>query len=283
MLDYAANGVVHWPLETIRASFVRTCATASVDPDQAVLDFVGNDSEPRQFWQRVVANLAAGRIRLVFVADAIPPELRRIVEFLNEQMDPAEVLAIEIRQFVRGDLRTLVPSVIGQTTQAEARKTGSQGEWDEASFLKKLEERGDRVGQQVLREVLEWAVRHRLRLWWGRGSFDGSVLPGISHRGIEYWPIALRTGTRQAHVQVQFAPLKNRPPFDEPVRREEMRARLNRIADVNLPPESIERYPGIPMAVFAKQDARRQLIATLDWVVDQIKSAASPAGTQTQA
>lgn len=37
---------------------------------------------------------------MVFVADTIPTELRRIVEFLNEQIDPAEILAVEVRQFV---------------------------------------------------------------------------------------------------------------------------------------------------------------------------------------
>ena len=30
---------------------------------------------------------------MIFIADKIPPELRRVVEFLNLQMDPAEVLA----------------------------------------------------------------------------------------------------------------------------------------------------------------------------------------------
>jgi hypothetical protein len=30
--------------------------------------------------------LQAGRIRMMFVADRVPDELRRIVEFLNEQM-----------------------------------------------------------------------------------------------------------------------------------------------------------------------------------------------------
>ena len=44
-------------------------------------------------------NLQAGKIRLIFVADVIPSELRRIVEFLNQQMDPGEVLAVEIRQY----------------------------------------------------------------------------------------------------------------------------------------------------------------------------------------
>lgn len=43
----------------------------------------------------------------------IPPELRRVVEFLNEQMDPAEVLAIEVKQFI-GEEITLVPESWGK-------------------------------------------------------------------------------------------------------------------------------------------------------------------------
>ncbi len=34
---------------------------------------------------------------MVFVADVIHPELKRIVEFLNAQMSPAEVIALELR------------------------------------------------------------------------------------------------------------------------------------------------------------------------------------------
>jgi hypothetical protein len=43
----------------------------------------------------------------VFVADEIPVELRRIVEFINGQMDPAELLAVEIKQYVGGDSKVL--------------------------------------------------------------------------------------------------------------------------------------------------------------------------------
>ncbi len=60
-----------------------------------------------RYWKLVDTNLKAGRVRLVFVADSIPPELRRVVEFLNSQMNPAEVLAIEIKQFVGSGVRTL--------------------------------------------------------------------------------------------------------------------------------------------------------------------------------
>ena len=63
---------------------------------------------------------------MLFVADFIPLELRRVVEFLNEQMDPAEVLAVELRQFAgmedEKELRTIVPTVYGQT-QKISKKT----------------------------------------------------------------------------------------------------------------------------------------------------------------
>ena len=61
------------------------------------------------FWGQVRTNLQAGRVRLLFVADRVPPELRRVVEFLNRQMQPAEVLAIELRQYEGQGLKTLVP------------------------------------------------------------------------------------------------------------------------------------------------------------------------------
>ena len=53
----------------------------------------GQEADPEEFWARVGANLRAGRVRLVFVSDALPVELRRVIEFLNEQMNPAEVSA----------------------------------------------------------------------------------------------------------------------------------------------------------------------------------------------
>jgi hypothetical protein len=62
---------------------------------------------------------------LVFVSDLIPPELRRVIEFLNEQMSLSEVIGVEIKQYVgQGKLTTLVPRVVGQTEQARIQKIG---------------------------------------------------------------------------------------------------------------------------------------------------------------
>jgi hypothetical protein len=81
-------------------------------------------TDPQTYWERVQTNLAADRIRLVFVADEIAPELRSIVEFLNRQMAETEVLAIEVKQLVdaAGERQTIVPRVVGQTQAARATK-----------------------------------------------------------------------------------------------------------------------------------------------------------------
>jgi hypothetical protein len=44
---------------------------------------------------------------MLFFADRIPRELRKVVEFMNTQMRPAKVLAVELRQFQGGGLRAL--------------------------------------------------------------------------------------------------------------------------------------------------------------------------------
>ena len=99
MLDYAANAVKYWPAELIRTEFEQACEAKGAEPNEELRGFLGVDRDADQFWIAVKTNLQAGRIRMLFVADEIPDELRRVVEFLNEQMDPAEVLAVEIRQF----------------------------------------------------------------------------------------------------------------------------------------------------------------------------------------
>lgn len=129
MLDYAANAVVRWPVEEIQAKFLGRCQKENIDADDKLAELFGEDEGKNlaAFWQKVKTNLQAGRVRMVFVADDIPPELRTIVEFLNAQMDPAEVLAIEIKQFAGEGGRTLVPRVLGQTEAARQKRGGTQG------------------------------------------------------------------------------------------------------------------------------------------------------------
>lgn len=64
MLDYAANGVVYWPAEQIRNCFETNCETQGLNPDQMLVELLGDDADPEKFWQLVKTNLKAGKIRL---------------------------------------------------------------------------------------------------------------------------------------------------------------------------------------------------------------------------
>jgi hypothetical protein len=162
MLDYAANAVAYWSADGLRTRFETGCEAEDQHPVQAVAEFIGADADDREaidaFWSQVKTNLQAGRIRLVFVADKIPRELRRIVEFLNRFMDPVEVLAVEIHQYVGQGIKTLVPRVIGQTAETESRKSGAAPkprQWDEASFFGELERRRGAEEAAIAERILD--------------------------------------------------------------------------------------------------------------------------------
>lgn len=117
ILDYAANGSAYWSEGALRASF----EASHSDWHAAFADFAG-DTDPDEFWDRVERNLYGGRVRLVIAADLIPPELARVVEFLNGQMR-AEVLAVELLYYrAENGRRTLAPRVIGESELAKATK-----------------------------------------------------------------------------------------------------------------------------------------------------------------
>lgn len=197
MLDYAANAVAYWPAERLQAEFEATVRAAERDPNEVLEEYLGTETTPDQFWERAKINLQAGRLRLVFVADEIPPELRRIIEFLNQQMDTTEVLGVEIRHFSGASIRSLVPRVIGRTAEAERRKrpsaTGKQ--WDEAGFFQILALRSDGRETAIARRILEWALAQRLRIWWGKGTTDdASFYPMLDLGQRKQYTVAVRTG-----------------------------------------------------------------------------------------
>jgi hypothetical protein len=124
MLDYASHGTAYWKAGDIQAMYQKT-TTGAEDADSKLNQFLG-EREPEAFWQQVEANLQAGRVRMLFVADKIGGELRRIVEFLNRQMRPAEVLAVEISQFKNANgVRSIVPRLFGATEQATSVKSAT--------------------------------------------------------------------------------------------------------------------------------------------------------------
>jgi hypothetical protein len=271
MLDYAANAVVYWPGERLRATFEAGCEAEGRDPQQLIADLLETDDEAEEFWAAVDTNLQAGRVRLVFVADEIPSELARIIEFLNTQMRPAEVLGIEIKQFVGEGLRTLVPRFVGQTAEAEQRKgrVRTRKEWNEELFLEAVQEQCTVAEAQVVQRFMQWARQSLPEFGWGKGA-AGSFVPGLTVNEIYYRPVVMYLSEPPA-LEFRFAFLRDKPPFDEEAKRIELLERLNRVPTINLPPSAIDRRPNVPLARFEDEDAFAALIEALDWCVAEIR------------
>lgn len=271
MLDYAANAVRYLPLETIRARFQARCDEQGRPTDDVLREALGLTEDSEAFWQRVKTNLQAGRVRLLFVADEIPQELRRIVEFLNEQMDPADVMAIEIKQYVGQSLRTLVPRVFGLTAEAEQRKATARPsrQWDEASFFQELEREGGGAEANVARQILEWARPLVTRVYWGRGIQSGSFVPILNHKGRDHQLFAVwTTGT----LSLYFYVYASKPPFNSEAKRLALLDRLNAISGISLPRDAIGKSPTIPLTSLAASGALRQFQDAFDWFLQEIRA-----------
>jgi hypothetical protein len=269
MLDYAANALLYWPIETLRAAFEHSCAKRGSTPEDELTGLLGPEADQEAFWQNAKTNLLAGRIRMIFVADQIPSELQRIVEFLNGQLAAAEVLAVELRQYRGGKQRTLVPRVLGQTAAAQQAKNPGRRtrQWDEDAFFDDLEKRRGPNEAQVARRILQRAVQTGHRIEYGTGLTTGSLNPKLDHSGRDYRAIGIYSSGK---IELELGSLQRRPPFDSEEKRLELLSRINKLPGVDLSEETITRFPTIPLSTLLDESALKSFLATLDWFKDQV-------------
>jgi hypothetical protein len=172
MLDYAANGTKYWSMEKLRQRAAEHARKSNRSLDDEILALIEakDTGEIEEFWQRVESNLRDGTVRLIFVSDEIHKELRRLTEFLNEQMRNTEVLAIEVKQFVGEKHRAIVPRVLGLTESARAMKkpTRAKGKTNLEEFLSKCTPEG----AGFFKFILEEAERRLQSVRWGVTGFS---------------------------------------------------------------------------------------------------------------
>ena len=150
LLDYVSNATRYWRAGELAAAFDREHGDQA---HEVLAELVGDDHDEDAFWDRVIDNLSEGRARLLFLADHIPTELQAIVEFLNERLDPTEVLAVELKQYrTPAGPQVLVPRIIGSTAAAKGTKRVA------VPYDQLLAEASD-TARQVEQLLLDWAER----------------------------------------------------------------------------------------------------------------------------
>ena len=269
MLDYAANFVAFRSAEWIRAQLESAASSDDEDAETRLQSFLGDEMSFERFWDQVKGNLERGRVRLLFVADEIPTELRRVVEFLNSQMDPAEVLAVEVKRFAGGSQTAYVPRVLGQTAKTEAKVRGAR-HWDEKTFFEELKSKRSSKEYEAARALWDWMVRQDFRRAWGSGRIVGSLYCMIGPLGdADYTFIMLTSG----RIQIPFMEMLKRPALRDDEKRRELLAKLNQIPNMSLPDDAIHRWPGFPLAVLIDESARKQFLDVFDWYGEEVRAA----------
>lgn len=250
MLDYAANGVAYWKIEKIISAYNATCIAAGDDPVSELASFLDGEAV-EDFWRQVEANLRSGRIRMVFVADRVPKELTRIIEFLNEQMRPAEVMAIEVDQFKALDgTLTLVPRLIGATERAAASKSISselepisEDEWFES-----LETRQGKSSRQEAALLTDWLRKNGFEIGVTR-SQDSLAVHVTASDGKQSWPFFIRRSS--GRIETSLANLAGRLPYSDSGLRSQLLEDIKKLPAKSLKVSSkLTGWPSVSLSEF---------------------------------
>jgi hypothetical protein len=120
-------------------------------------------------------------------------------------MDPAEVLAVEIKQYVGGESKVLVPRVMGQTVEAQRKKSGT---------VSKPSERGEAYREFFQRLIDELRERGFTNARLGQPQNWYTFASGL--QGIGYGASFAQGGQARAEIYIDRGDAAtNKALFDE--------------------------------------------------------------------
>lgn len=206
LLEYAANAQATWTTaDLIRMAEAQHGGEEGLRKKVLALKGASDDEDGseivEQFWKQVAEKLRTGNLRLLFVADKLPTELRKVIEFLNSQMTRTDVLGVEVGQYEGDGHLAYVPRVIGSSeiSRSVKRSSGSTTlKTDEGEFL-------DLCGNSAVafEAVLNKARDRDLTIYWGQKGFSirvprkngqlNTILcgypPGANGSDVPYWEV----------------------------------------------------------------------------------------------
>ncbi|MEV3853736.1 hypothetical protein AB0J38_05340 [Streptomyces sp. NPDC050095] len=267
MLDYAANGARYWTEDTLRSSFEQTWGARGMQPEQAYAELLG-DRDPELFWREVRQNLRQGRMRLLFVADHIPDELRVIVEFLSGSLTGASFLAIELPRFRHdGGAAVLSPRAYGATPPKSVHRPAIENGKVDEYFWSALEKHGGPEQLRVVRDIAtSWEAKGG-DLWFtvAEGGASTMTFRAPTPDGHYAWPAWI--GVNASHqvstkVTVDLTSASQKRVLADDSVREELLSRMSTVAGTTL---RTSGYPNFPLAELLDETALKEFKSAASW------------------
>ncbi|MGV9451758.1 hypothetical protein [Streptomyces sp. NPDC003635] len=280
MLDYAANAARYWPAPLLRRSFEDTCAKDGRPLEEAYAELLG-DRSAEEFWASVEERLAAGQMRLLFVADRIPLELRAIVEFLNRQMRQTDVYAVELTQYRGGgDLRVLVPRIHGEVATAAKSPSGRRTaqRTTRADMDETIRSRPDPEVRRIATALLDHAAA-KGRPEGGTAKYRStSVYYPVSGRAVPVWNLSLQDDPVRDDLAFAFGSISHHLGAD---RAAAFAAALPRVPGLAerldaLPAKGYNAWPSVSLASLAAEPGALEGILS---AIEQLMEGQEVSGT----
>lgn len=105
--------------------------------------------------------------------DRVNEELRRTVEFLNACTGPHfDIACAELEHYGTGDLRMLVPTLIGKPSTSKAREAGSvtAPPWTPERFMAEIRRKLGDEAVEVAEGLRAWIGQNGGEVGWGKGD-----------------------------------------------------------------------------------------------------------------
>lgn len=269
MLDYAASFALDWSATRLRGRLDLRLESEALSREAEIGRFLANSSfeDELEFWQAVDTKIAAGQIRLLFVADRLSSTLVRIIEYLNAQLHTAEVLGVEVACHSTGDASIVAyqPVVRGRTTSVPSRKLPKERR-TRPEFEAVLKARH---GQTVLKAVTDLVARAE-----ALGSFVTIGTNKKSPRlflnfhtpcGSDMWPIGINPGPGKLVLFLRN--LKTHPAFADEAVRGELVAGMERATGLAILGDNLGGFPYFPVEVLIQDGVVDSILDVLRWTI----------------
>lgn len=269
MLDYAANAVLRWNVERIRAALEIRCSEGKNSADEVLADFIGDQKSVEAFWSEVKKNLESQTIRLIFLSDKIHPELRTIVEFLNRQMDPAEVLAVELQYFANDSrtVRTLVPTIYGQIAVAKpGRSSAVETTIGQKEFVRIVADANSPNRLACVASLIAWVERKKFGMTFRTEANRSVFIPVCKVGGQITYPVSCKDFGKlvfQMRYYQSYAPLQDEATLSE------LESMLKKIPGFN-PRGGMKGLPYVDMDQLATEQDRNAVLGVIDWILNKM-------------
>lgn len=249
MLEYAGNGHYYWGKDEIReyAEQFAKGQGLTIEDDIRLLQ-PGMVDTVDSFFQQIEDNLREGQMRLVSFLDEAPPELKSVVDFLNKQMERAEVLLVEARQYEKEGLRVVAPTLFGYTEEARQVKKivtvtkSARKKWNKEMFFADAKERLSKNEFETVTKLVEKARLFMSEISFGTGKLIGSFpvkLPQLAKYSI------LNVNSN-GDLCIPFGGI-NKTGKEEALR-DDLRNYAERELQFNIPDNYKRKYPVYPIS-----------------------------------